>query len=67
MVIQVGGATEGRPFVRKFNFFSLKEVHFSNSFYMIIHANLANFRILLKLLGGSVALDKVDVSHKTSA
>ena len=32
-----------------------------------VYANLANFRVLLKLLGGSVALDKVDVSHKTSA
>ena len=34
---------------------------------LIIHANLANFRFFLKLLGGFVALDKVDVSHKTSA
>ena len=33
----------------------------------VIYANLANFRVLLKLLGGYVALDKVDVSHKTSA
>ena len=32
-----------------------------------INANLANFRVFLKLLGGFVALDKVDVSHKTSA
>ena len=32
-----------------------------------INANLANFRVLLKSLGGFVALDKVDVSHKTSA
>ena len=32
-----------------------------------IYANLANCRVLLKLLGGYVALDKVDVSHKTSA
>ena len=32
-----------------------------------INANLANFRVLLKLLGGFVALDKVDVSHRTSA
>ena len=32
-----------------------------------IHVNLENFRVLLKLLGGYVALDKVDVSHKTSA
>ena len=30
----------------------------------VIYANLANFRIHFKLLGGSVALDKVDVSHK---
>ena len=29
--------------------------------------HLANFRVLLKLLGGSVALDEVDVSLKTSA
>ena len=34
---------------------------------LVINANLANFRVLLKLLGGYVALDKVDVSHKTSA
>ena len=32
-----------------------------------MYANLANFRVLLKLLGGSVASDKGDVSHKTSA
>ena len=32
-----------------------------------IYANLAYFRGFLKLLGGFVALDKVDVSHKTSA
>ena len=35
--------------------------------YRCIHANLAYFRVLLKLLGGSIASDKVDVSHKTSA
>ena len=32
-----------------------------------IYANLANFRGFLKSLGVLVALDKVDVSHKTSA
>ena len=32
-----------------------------------MYANLANFMVLLELLGGSVALDKVDVGHKTSA
>ena len=32
-----------------------------------MYANLANFRILFKSLGGFVALDKVDASHKTSA
>ena len=32
-----------------------------------IYANLANFGVLRKLLGGYVALDRVDVSHKTSA
>ena len=30
-------------------------------------ANLVNFRVLLKSLGGYVALDKIDVSRKTSA
>ena len=32
-----------------------------------MYANLANIRVFLKLLGGFVALDKVDVSRKTSA
>ena len=32
-----------------------------------INANLANFRVLVNSLGGFVALDKVDVSLKTSA
>ena len=32
-----------------------------------INANLANFRVFLKLLGGFVFLDKVVVSHRTSA
>ena len=32
-----------------------------------MYANLANFRFILKSLGGYVALDKVDVSQKTSA
>ena len=32
-----------------------------------MNANLANFRYFLKSLGGFVALDKVDVSLKTSA
>ena len=34
---------------------------------VLMYANLANFRVLLKSLGGFVALDKVDGSHKTSA
>ena len=29
-----------------------------------MYANLADFRVLLKLLGGYVALDEVDVGHK---
>ena len=37
------------------------------SSYFAINANLANFRVFLESLGGFVALDKVDVIHKTSA
>ena len=40
---------------------------FTDKYQGHIHANLANFRVLLELLGGSVALDMVDVSHKTPA
>ena len=47
--------------------FDILSVGFLLIEYGSIHANLANFRVLLKLLGDYVALDKGDVSHKTSA